>query len=922
MAAEQTNPGEKHQKAPEPAGSRSLAAVSREANSQEAWTSYKDTQLTRTEPALPGLQLVDEIKRNRLAEPGGAESPAVRAKAVTSADAIQHALHGGLTRFTGIGGDGNAVLEILRNSTEREKELIDQTYRTKFGTTLDKELRGQFSGAELDRAINILNRKDNNRADDAGNIHASLIERGQWVSGRSDGNIEKDLRDTVSTMNSTQIAEVNRDYQNRYGISLETALLQDPNLSKDTKESLSIYLKGTDKRSAQDTIKLADIALGAEDLTMLSEAFRGTSADVRRQFAQQGGEGKLREAFGGGDDFRRSQQFTSEGKLSAAQLVRDNNGTFNDNEKGIEMTVKAMTPDERRAYNEGKSLSAQSRNGLNAEQLKSLTYFTDLNNALKGAGNSTEVAAWESLIASPSGSLVNDLAKHKGVFNDSSAAEVVSTVENMSKEDWQRLKTEPAYRREVQGVLSFLSSGELARVNGVLEAKLSAPTFEDAQRQGRRPILDAVNDNEHLFGNDRTQIVESVRNMTPDEQRRYRDDAAFRRDLDSALTSSLGRSSSELQITKGLLDKVARGEKPEQGLAEALYSRSAGDRDGAQALRDLESALTQDPGLRQRLLHPKTAEDNRIIDALNKALPTRVGGRGSSFERGFDRYAKPLLEAGSLPMEKRFELNRDLHSVLTDITKITPDDKTRLLMSEQNQRRLLGRFDSQERELVLNVLRQGTMDNADKVREFSLAENVDGLKSTLSGLEPSELQQMRQDFAGKYGDVTAQVLDRLSGDDKTAVALLLRDRPSTDREAFNDNRAPVYMSQDGLGRWFVNNLDGTSYQLDTALSDYSARMSDASKTFSQLPADEQARLQAQVNETLREYKSSEATAASVATDVVIVAGTVATTVATGGVSLVVLGAAAAGGAVAKVGINAAVRGADYDTGTATLPETL
>jgi len=54
----------------------------------------------------------------------------------------------GLTKFTGVGADSKTVLEILRDSNEREKAQIDQTYRTKYGTTLEKELKGQFSGAD------------------------------------------------------------------------------------------------------------------------------------------------------------------------------------------------------------------------------------------------------------------------------------------------------------------------------------------------------------------------------------------------------------------------------------------------------------------------------------------------------------------------------------------------------------------------------------------------------------------------------------------------------------------------------------------------------------------------------------------------------------------------------------------------------
>ncbi|HEY9871157.1 MAG TPA: hypothetical protein V6D08_18465, partial [Candidatus Obscuribacterales bacterium] len=223
-----------------------------------------------------------------------------------AADAIEQACNGGLT---GAGTDKETIYNILKDKTQAEREVIDQIFREKYGKKygkagdgsdwgLKEEFEDEMSGADLDKALNLLNKKDGS-ADDAGRIHTALIEKDQWFEGRSKANCEKDIRDTISTMNSEQIAQLDAEYVARYGKHLREALMDDPKLSAATKQSIDIYLKGSDKITKEDTFQLADIALKEKNMDMFQEAFRHASPEARKAFMDQGGEQKMKDAFEG-----------------------------------------------------------------------------------------------------------------------------------------------------------------------------------------------------------------------------------------------------------------------------------------------------------------------------------------------------------------------------------------------------------------------------------------------------------------------------------------------------------------------------------------------------------------------------------------------------------------------------------------------
>lgn len=766
-----------------------------------------------------------------------------------AADAIQDAANGGLM---GMGTDKDKIFAVLKDKTPEEIKAIDEIFANKYGGKyaddgkrwgLREEFKDELRGADLDKALSILDRKGNDKSDDAGRVHAALIERDQWF-GRSNSTIEKDIRDTLSTMNSTQIAELDKEYQRRYGKSVSEDLLNDKNLSTETKEAISIYLKGADKRTAQDTLKLADQALKAEDIGRFQEVFRDAPKEVRAQFLQEGGESKIKAAFGSSsDEAKHALDYAKSGELSLKNKIESNTSWLGDNEKAIEASLGRMKDAERTQYARGKELeaagTATDTSVLSASDRESIAYYKEVNAALSRAGSSDEVSRWEDMIAVKGGSLASKLNEHKGFLFDDGKEKVLATVESMSKSDWQHLKDNPQAVSKVKESLSDLLSGDdLKAVNASLDKRLAAESFEPAKPK-----------------NDKLDLSESLKK----------------------------------HAAEWLPDK-------------------------AQVVRDVQQAFKEDPTLRERLLNPATDADKQLSKEIQSNLKSALGSSD------YATYAKPLIETGHVAIDVQMQLNKgtfndDEQGFYKDILNANAEEKARIFSDEKYQDKVLGTLSQSEREVALNILMQGEMKPEDKIRAQMLGAGTGEkeIKDILSTLSPEQKEQVKSAYAAKYGELNADLSDELGGQDKVEIQRLAAREPESAREAFNNARDEYYKSRDGIGSSFVDKAwDGTGYAADQAMNDFAKTIADNSKRFGELPADEQKRLQENLAASLDQFVQSKGAAADAVVDATIGVAAVGGAVFTGGVSLSLLAATTAGGALFKVGTKAALMGNDYD----------
>ncbi len=879
---------------------------------------------------------IDEVLRSKLSGKDLTESltylnakdkvtGADRGKAERAAEAIDQAANGGL----GIGTDKKAIEEQLKGKTAEELRAIDAAFTARTGHSLKDELKDEFSGSDLTRLTAMAEGKN----DDAARINATLEEHKEWgIGARSNANCEKDLRDTISTLNSQQIEALDKTYQERYGKSLREVLENDSNLPKETKDALSIYLKGTDKMTAADTLAISDIAMKSHNLEMFKEAFRGASPETRAQFLQNGGEQKINQAFGSAytdeysgettystnGDTSRALDYVKSGKLDVSTKIADNTSILGDNEEAIEASLAQMSAAERQSYMVGQKLAgATDASALNAADKANLEYYNKVHTALDNAGDEREIAKWEDIIANgKDGSLVTKLAAHGGIIDDG-MNKVLGTIEDMPKADWDRLKSDPEFRKKVEATLAIdLSESEMARAREALDKKMASGTYEES-KAAQRSVVDAIKDETGFFNNNEDNIIRALEKMTADEQKRYREDPEFKKQLNAEVASAMDYGS-ERDAAMRILDKVAKGEKPESDIVSKLEMHSTNfNVDEAKVVADLEESFRKDPTLRERLRNPQTPEDKAMAEKFNAAINKALD------QDEYDKFAKPLLETGRIPFAVKAELYKGLFDddekgVYEALKKdrATPEDWKELLA---NPEKTLGFMSADEREVALSIARQqGEMKPEDELRAAMLGAGTDEakIKEVLSGFTPEQLQASKDAYEVKYGSsLTGDAMGELGGNDKTEAARALRG-PQTARESYNEARSEVYESADGVGKFIVKHWDGTSEMTSDQLEQYSKAMGEYSKSYQEMPLEGRKQFEENLYKSLELYKKSEGAAADTLVDGAIIAAGVGGAAFTGGVSLSLLAATSVGGAMFKIGAKSAILGADYDFASA------
>lgn len=843
---------------------------------------------------LPRLELVDDTKLELLAE---AISKTCR----------------------GIGTDEMGLFELLKKIPRDQLGALSDIYQRKFGITLDGQLVAELSGSELERGRSLI---QPHGYDDAARLKVALMEHGQTFMGRSAATCERDIRDTLSTMNEAQIKELDNQYKERYGVSLKDALITNSRLSSATKQSIEIYFKGADKRTTEDTLNLAGIALSARNLDMFEETFRHASPEARGQFKDKGGFDNIGKAFSGLDQ-NKAKEFATRGDVGLATRVRDNTRWNGDNEEAIEKELSKLSQTDRDSYMLGKKLVAEQRDSSNftENEKEALEYYSDVRAALEKAAGKwfsresqrTEMARWEDMIANPGGSFVTELSRHAGSLWDDSVGDVITTVENMSGQDWKRLQEDPEYRRQVDAVLEgFLGKDELKRVKAVLDEKLSLPSYEESRVYGRRNVVDALKDATGILGLDGEKVIDALSRMKPHEQKMYREPNSYiRREIEFAV-SHLNRA--EQAAARRILEKIDRAEMPTQDIITKLNLQAAKfNTDENQVIRDLIDAFKNDEQLRERILNPTNDADRKFSTDFNAAVHRALD------KKEYEKYAKPLIETGSLPFKTMLEINKgffddDEYGVYEAVERGSEDDWKELLEDPAGTLPFLSK---EEREIALNIARQkGEMRPEDELRAAMLGAGTDEqkIKDVFSRLDPDAIQIVKDEYERKYrSNLDGDLFAELGGSDKSEVARQTRETPATSREAYNNLRDDVYESMDGAGRAWVRNFwDGTADTTNFELHQISAAMTQWARDYQEMPVAERRFYETRAYEALEQYRRSEEAAADLTVDAAIIAGGLLAAKFTGGVSLGLLAKTAVIGAAFKVGTKAAVMGADYD----------
>lgn len=832
--------------------------------------------------------------------------------------------------------DREKIMKVLGDKSPEEIKAISAIFNQSYaknhdGKGIEDILKDRLSGHERDQAVDLFHRTT--KADDPGRIHTALQEMHDW-GGRSRANSEKDIRDTLATMNSDQIAQLDKEYKARYGTGFVDAINKDSKVSDETRAAVAIYAKGSENRTPQDTLELANLAIKAKNLDMFQEAFRDASPEARKMFMDKDGKAKITEAFSGvfsNSDVTHALDYVNGGKLDTITKIKDNIGVISNNDKAIDDAVKGMSDAERQAYMRGQAVAqgfqeyihsgrgaarfnTEGFNKLTVEQQDDYNKYKQLHETLKSAGNESKVIRWEDMIAHKEETLASKLTDHGGWVNDK-FDKVLSDLEGMGKQDFDRLKQDPAYRQQIeQAIRANYSKDELAQAKELLDRKLTASTFEESQNKGNRSTLEAIKDKDGFWKTDASGILDTLQKLTPEEQKKYRDDPNYKKELDDVVHSAIGGRMEGFAADR-ILDRVGHGLSPKEDIVGQLLVHSKEVfPDHKAIIGEIEAAFKEDPALAARLKNPQTDADKAMAEQFRTLGQLNLGG-------DFDKYVKPLVENGSLPFAEKAQLyngwfSNDTKGLYDAIKTASPQDQAAIAADPA---KILPFLSGDERQVAANIAKQqGEMKPEDQMRGAILGMSGDKqtIKDLGSNLTADQRAQLSRDYEAKYGrNLMADLVDKLGGQDKVEAERNFRALPQTSREAFNAARDEEYKSNDGIGRAFVRNAwDGTSDQSRDDLNKYAATMGSYSSVYRDMPVAQSTKMAADLTNAVDLYRKSKGAAADAVVDGTIIVAGVGGAAFTGGVSLGLIATTGLAGAAFKVGTKATIMGDDYDTG--------
>jgi YD repeat-containing protein len=328
--------------------------------------------------------------------------------------------------------------------------------------------------------------------DDAAVIRTALTELGQITGDRSYEGCQKAIRLTLQKLTPEQILELSAEYQRRYGEDLKTVLEKDPNLSQFTRDSIALYMKDSDKITSQDRINHMIKACNSRVIDHFEESCLGTSQEERdKVIADNGGYDqimlKLWNMYGGLStrDWLHAREALLYGGQTEAQKIRDSVGIFSNDEANIEKVLKEMSSERREMFFRGEYLqSHQSEIKSDADKrahgfYRNLAYAFDTTHYNANWNKGLRLEQMRDQVMVQGGGLIEKLGTHKGFWTDATK-DVVATVHDMTRSDWDALVSDPKYMERLDlHVGTAIGAENFAPIKQLLQSKLDFKALLD-----------------------------------------------------------------------------------------------------------------------------------------------------------------------------------------------------------------------------------------------------------------------------------------------------------------------------------------------------------------------------------------------------------------------------------------------------------
>lgn len=892
------------------------------------------------------------------------------------------------------GGDTNKmndILQLIRSLTWEEKNELYIQYAKRYG---GEGLNGALKSIREDARLQITNEL-NRRNDDvnyAGQIQAVLreIKNGGLFSGtRSEHTCVTEIRELLWQLNTEKLQQLDSEFRKRNnGKPLRDAILEQVTSEPD-RTAMLLVLDRNQANGQVDYQKMVDLAIEHRRVDLLRETLAYSPQTFRDRFLNDGGEQKIKDRFeakfwdyvfsystlgirdmylesqgigiGSSREVRGLTDHAYYGTLSEGTVVSDNTSWLGDNEEAIELSLNSMSQDRRRLYGIGLALASGTQEAdleklfphlaLMTPDAKSASinlarrFYADLDAALtKAAGFGTdtkvvELAKWRDLILHPSaagsdrppGSIVTRLAPHMGYIYNSSKQEVVTTIENMSKEDWEYISKLPEDQRkrvleEVGSILQLIKPEIKEECMRLLNEKFSVKTWEEAKTLGRRDVVTALDHIKHGAFYNPQPLMDALQNMPKAERDKVKNDEVYRTNLRNELVKvlSLGDKSKAAAeaLVDSVLERIAAGGSPQ---FTPLDFARLGALDRAQAAdepSDSEGASHRSPDsvkYAQQVIASLMDPDVRAQYQQNAALRDQLRAELQKMFPNGDQFVHPLMrmiDSGGLePDAFKLFVGDNFSRMLDNLPRITPAARENLLKNDAAFQSAFGNLDWQKQSVIRSILENGGQPKPeDYARAFVLKWGVDRgtIVSKFQGLDSPARDAACREYHRKYGSLLDADFRKELG---SLMSQNLLSRNETAEMQVQRLLSQYYSSNDGIGSVLVQKLwDGTPAQARAAADRLIQMHAEANREFKLLKDNPEFKQAVKgLNDAIQEYVNSKgATAEALTTAVLTIVG-LALALPSGGTSLSLIVLAATIGAAAKVGINMMVMGADYDS---------
>lgn len=885
---------------------------------------------------------------------------------------IEAAINRDSSGFLGVGGgddpDVQKIVDLLDALPEADRRAIEAAYRNVEENddhkSLREELKDNLDGDDWRKVEAILNRDDSG-TNDAGNLMVALS-----AINDDRGDAERRVLETFATLNSDQMRTMEEKFQRDYGMTIEEAL-EEFDVSDEAKRAIEFLRVPSNERTAEDIEAFARFAVDEENLDYFAIALRGDTEAARtareRLQADEEFKQKLTDAFkpedhGGGflggvlsagdsllgpldeivggvisgdvpsfgeilnetmlgqlfqlidakdENVRLVSAFDilNEGQVSLATIASNNSGSlfgFFDNKDNIKLAVENATDKEQQLFARGREIARSGREPANDEERIVLEYYNRLHRAFEEAGSESEAAVWEDQLLNPGGSIITALAE-AGEGHERFAA-----LENLSEEDWQRLKDPEQgdqFRSQIEeSINDFAGDGEKERLLELLDGKIAADTFEESQSV-RRTLTEVIEQNRGgILGQsyDEKNIADAIAALSPEEAQRYQSDSQFRTQVDTFVSEHL--NGTEQAYARMLLAQVSEdGQPPEISVREQVLQNVINEVEPTDAINDIETLL-QDEQLRQRLA---TSDDDRLSDedkALKQAITSFVTAAvltanpfsGPQTNSLVERYTEQLLTDGRLPVDVKLELGLKNQDFYAQAARVPEEERARLYENlSADEQRLVDVLVSQNGEATL----------ADDIRAFVVGDSGEyqDFHDRLYELTPEQKQQLRDEYATKYGSaLDDDFLGKVDEADRNTYRTALTATNVDGRQDFYDNLERALDSKSGISP------DGSELTLDRSLQINAAMLTEFQARFEQLPPEKQQQANEYFAQALEQYQNSKEKLAEAFYQAAVLIGGLTVGIATGGAALPALLAFAAVAAAGRIAIKRGIQGNDYD----------